>query len=354
MTKLTATFKKHTLQFKFPATTSRGTITEKETWFIRISNTDNPAIFGIGECGPLAGLSIDPLDNFELELANVCQMINAAGEIPAELELDRFPSIEFGLETALLDLENGGIRKITETSFFAGEEGIPINGLVWMADKAQMQEQVKQKIKQGFNCLKLKVGAIDFADELSLLEEIRKEFLPEDLEIRVDANGAFSPETVLEKLDKLAKLKIHSVEQPIKAGQWAEMAKVCKNAPLPVALDEELIGIQSESGKKLLLQVIKPQYLIIKPTLNGGFQSAQEWIELAHKMNIGWWATSALESNIGLNAISQWTSSLDTKMYQGLGTGQLYTNNIPSPLEIKQGNLYCNNDLKWDLSLLGW
>ena len=351
---LSASYKKHTLKFSSPAGTSRGTLTEKETYFIRLEDKAKPGIFGIGECGPLPGLSIDAVDGFENQLAGVCQMINEAADIPAELELGKFPSIEFGLETALLDLENGGTRKIVETDFITKKQPIAINGLIWMAEKEKMNEQVREKIKQGYKCLKLKIGALDFADEYNLLEAIRKEFSPADIELRVDANGAFSNESALEKLEQLAKLKIHSIEQPIKAGQWQEMAKLCKKSALPIALDEELIGIQSESGKNLLLQIIKPQYIIIKPTLIGGFQAGQEWIELAHKMKTGWWITSALESNIGLNAISQWTSSLNPKLPQGLGTGQLYTNNIPSPLEINSGKLNYNNASKWDLSVLGW
>ncbi len=354
MTGLTASYKKHTLQFNFPAVTSRGVLEKKDSWFLRLENTERKNIFGIGECAPLPGLSIDAVDNFEEEIANVCSMINSAGEIPAELDLSNFPSIEFGLETALLDLENGGKRIIVETGFTAENHPIPINGLIWMAKKEKMKEQVRLKLKQGFTCLKLKVGALDFEDEFNLLAEIRKEFTPSELELRIDANGAFSNNNVLEKLEKLAILNIHSIEQPIKHGQWQEMTKLCKNSPIPIALDEELIGIQSESGKKLLLQIIKPQYLVIKPTLVGGFLSAQEWIDLAGKMKTGWWITSALESNIGLNAISQWTSSLNPEIFQGLGTGQLYTNNFPSPLEIKNGNLTYNNDLKWDLAILGW
>jgi O-succinylbenzoate synthase len=352
--KLTATYKKHTLRFKIPAVTSRGSLTEKDTWYIRLENPENHGVFGIGECAPLPGLSIDDLSVFENQLENTCLMINAAGEIPADLDLDSFPALEFGLETALLDLQNGGSRKIAETDFFSGKQEIPINGLIWMAAKEKMQEQIRQKIKQGFKCLKLKIGASDFSEELDLLTAIRKEFPAGDLELRVDANGAFSGETAPEKLEKLAPLKIHSIEQPIKAGQWQEMAKLCRNPAVPVALDEELIGIRSEAGKKLLLQIIKPQYLIIKPTLTGGFQAAQEWIELALKMKMGWWITSALESNIGLNAVSQWASSFETRLYQGLGTGQLYENNIPSPLQIKGENLIYNNGLQWDLSILGW
>ncbi len=350
---LKASYKKYNLKFKFPAGTSRGIINEKDTFFLKLEDETTPGVFGIGECAPLQGLSIDSREDFESQLSNVCKLINEAAQIPSELELEKFPSIEFGLETALLDLHNGGIRKIADTDFFNKKSPIAINGLIWMNTIENMKSQIKEKIESGFKCLKLKIGALDFEEEYNLLGLIRKEF-PSDLEIRVDANGAFSTDSALDKLNRLEKFKIHSVEQPIKAGQWGEMANLCAKSQVPIALDEELIGINTESGRKLMLQIIKPQYIVLKPTLLGGFQLSQEWIELSHDAQIGWWVTSALESNIGLNAISQWASSLRNNMYQGLGTGQLYTNNVSSPLEIKQGKLLYNTALKWDLSPLGW
>lgn len=350
---LKAEYKKYNLKFKFPAGTSRGILNQKDSYILKVYNSENPEIFGLGECSPLVGLSIDDLDNFPNKLDEMCNMINLSGEIPADLDLDKFPAIDFGLETALLDLENGGIRKIVDTEFFKKEKPIRINGLIWMDNKENMLQQIKDKLEQGFKCIKIKIGAINFDDECYLLGEIRKNFSEKDIEIRVDANGAFSVDEALKKLEILSQYKLHSIEQPIKHGQWSHMAAICKKSPVPVALDEELIGVNSEAGKKLLLQIIKPQYIVLKPTLLGGFQLSQEWIETAHEMNIGWWITSALESNIGLNAISQWTSTFDTNEYQGLGTGQLYENNFPSPLVVEKGSIKYKQSLKWDLSLLG-
>ncbi len=350
---LQASYTKHNLKFKIPATTSRGVLNTKDSYIIKIWHKENKSIFGLGECSPILGLSIDNLDNFEEKVSETCQMISKLGDIPAELELEKYPAIEFGLETALLDLENGGVRKIVDTDFYNNQAPIPINGLVWMSDKDNMKSQIKDKLDQGFECIKLKIGAINFDDECHLLEEIRKNFSADDIEIRVDANGAFSPETALDKLNKLSKFDLHSIEQPIKQGQWAAMSKLCKDSPLPIALDEELIGINSLSGKKMMLQIIKPDYIILKPTLLGGFQSSQDWIEIAHESNIDWWITSALESNIGLNAISQWTSSFNLDTFQGLGTGSLYENNYPSPLKMEKGNIFYDQSIKWDLSSLG-
>lgn len=343
-------YKKITLQFKNPATTSRGSLLNKDSYFLILQSLENPTIYGIGEASPLKDLSVDAVDNFEEVIAKVCSDINAIKDVPEELELLKYPSIEFALETALIDLENGGKRKIVDTSFYSKEKPISINGLIWMADKDNMKNQLKAKLEAGFKCIKIKVGAIDFEDELELLKEIRKTYSEKDITIRLDANGAFDSKDVLIKLEKLSQYKIHSLEQPIKQGNWGEMAKICKNSPIDIALDEELIGITSPSGKKMLLDIIKPQYIIIKPTLLGGFQESQDWIELSHEMNIGWWITSALESNIGLNAIAQWTSSFNNNLPQGLGTGQLYENNIPSPLEVKGGKLIYNQKTAWDIS----
>lgn len=351
---LKAYYKKYRLRFKNPATTSRGTLTEKDAFYLKIEDSEKPGIFGIGECSPLSGLSIDAVDNFEQKLSGVCDFINKTGEVTDELDLNLLPSVEFAIETALLDLQNGGIRKIADTDFVNKKEPVKINGLIWMAEKEKMKEQIIQKLKDGFKCIKLKIGAINFDDECDLLEYIRKEFPPSEIEIRVDANGAFSPSDAREKLKRLSKYHLHSVEQPIKPGQWKEMAGLCSKTDIPIALDEELIGISSNAGRKLLFQIVKPQYIVLKPTLTGGIQESQDWIELAEEFDTGWWITSALESNIGLNAISQWASTFDTDTYQGLGTGQLYENNIPSPLVVKNGSLIYNKDLKWDLSVLGW
>jgi O-succinylbenzoate synthase len=346
-----ASYIKHNLKFKTPAGTSRGVLTSKDSYYLKLQSKENPSIFGIGEASPLQGLSVDNFDSFEEKIKSVCDEINKKNDMPEDLELNKFPAIEFALETAILDLENGGQRKVVDTPFFDSQFGIDINGLVWMSDKDNMRQQIKEKISQGFDCIKLKIGALNFEDELDLLKEVRKDFSEEQLQIRLDANGAFKNEEALEKLKRLSEFDIHSIEQPIKQGQWGIMANLCKNSPIDIALDEELIGVNTVSGKQLMLQIIKPQYLILKPTLLGGFQSSQEWIEIAMGMGIDWWVTSALESNIGLNAISQWTSSFNLDMYQGLGTGQLFENNIDCPLEIKDGKLFYNNKKSWDLSL---
>lgn len=346
-----ASYIKYNLKFKTPAGTSRGVLTSKDSYYLKLQSKENPSIFGIGEASPLQWLSVDNFDIFEEKIKSVCDEINKKNDMPEDLELNKFPAIEFALETSILDLENGGQRKVVDTPFFDSQFGIDINGLVWMSDKENMRQQIKEKISQGFDCIKLKVGALNFEDELDLIKEIRKDFSEEQLQIRLDANGAFKNEEALEKLKRLSDFDIHSIEQPIKQGQWGIMANLCKNSPIDIALDEELIGVNTISGKQLMLQIIKPQYLILKPTLLGGFQASQEWIEIAMEMEIDWWVTSALESNIGLNAISQWTSSFNLDMYQGLGTGQLFENNIDCPLEIKEGKLFYNNKKNWDLSL---
>lgn len=346
-----ASYIKHNLKFKTPAGTSRGVLTNKDSYYLKLQSKENPSVFGIGEASPLQGLSVDNFDIFEEKIKSVCDEINKKNDMPEDLELNKFPAIEFALETAILDLENGGQRKVVDTPFFDSQFGIDINGLVWMSDKDNMRQQIKEKISQGFDCIKLKVGALNFQDELDLIKEVRKGFSEEQLQIRLDANGAFKNEEALEKLKRLSEFDIHSIEQPIKQGQWGIMANLCKNSPIDIALDEELIGVNTVSGKQLMLQIIKPQYLILKPTLLGGFQASQEWIEIAMEMGIDWWVTSALESNIGLNAISQWTSSFNLDMYQGLGTGQLFENNIDCPLEIKEGKLFYNKTKSWDLSL---
>lgn len=346
-------YKKITLKFKNPATTSRGSLVTKDSYFLILQSLENPTIFGIGEASPLKDLSVDYVDNFEEIIAKVCADINVIKDVPEDLELLKYPSIEFALETALIDLENGGKRKIVDSSFYSKEKPISINGLIWMSDKDNMKNQLKEKLEAGFKCIKIKVGSIAFEDELELLKEIRKTYSEKDITIRLDANGSFESKEALSKLEKLSKYQIHSIEQPIKQGNWSEMSKICKNSPIDIALDEELIGITSLAGKKMLLDIIKPQYIIIKPTLLGGFQESQDWIELSHDMNIGWWITSALESNIGLNAIAQWTSSFNNNLPQGLGTGQLYENNIPSPLEVKNGKLSYNQKSTWDMSSIG-
>jgi len=339
-----ATYHKHILNFKRPSGTSRGVLTTKETWYIIIEKEGKK---GIGECGILRGLSIDDRPDYEEKLQWLCTHIE--DDINSLFtELKEFPSILFGLEMALQSLDSKDPFVLFPSHFTEGKAGIPINGLIWMGEKSFMKEQIKEKIKQGFSCIKLKIGAIDFDAEMELLQYIRKEFSAKEIELRVDANGAFQPEDALEKLKRLSNLSLHSIEQPIRQGQYKEMAKLCKETPLPIALDEELIGVFKTSDKENLIEEIKPQYIILKPSLIGGFQGAKEWINLAEKNQIGWWITSALESNIGLNAIAQFTYLQNNPMPQGLGTGSLFTNNIESPLQVKGENLNYNSQSTWE------
>jgi len=351
MSEYIAKYVKHTLNFKRPSGTSRGILKNKDSWFILISSPTNPARFGIGECSLIKGLSIDDKPNFADKLIQCCDDISSSGKVRYD-KLSDFPAIHFGLETALLDLEAKKERVLFPSAFTEGRSSIPINGLVWMGDIEFMKQQISNKLDTGFSCLKLKIGAIDFLQEMELLKTIRKSFSSEDLELRVDANGAFHPENALEKLKQLAIYDLHSIEQPIRQGQIEKMAELCAHSPIPIALDEELIGIADLNHKKALLDTIEPQYIILKPSLVGGFKASEEWIDLAEKSNIGWWATSALESNIGLNAIAQWIYSLKSKMPQGLGTGQLYTNNFSSPLFIENGRLFYDPRIPWMISNL--
>lgn len=348
---------KYTLDFKKPSGTSRGVLRQKESWFIKIWFEDEPALFGIGECGLLKGLSFDDVPNYEEKVNEVCEKINEYSN-NFHTTLKDFPSIRFGVEMALMDIRSLGKRLFYKSDFTEKKAGIPINGLVWMGTEEFMHQQIEDKLKNGFDCIKMKIGAIDFETEYKLLQSLRKRYSKETLEIRVDANGAFSLTEVYKRLEQLAKLDIHSIEQPIEQGQIEEMTKLCARTPLAIALDEELIGINDLADKQALLKAIKPQYIILKPSLVGGFQASEEWVIIAKQIGIDWWATSALESNIGLNAIAQWSACLimnnnnqahqETTMYQGLGTGGLYTNNIEAPLEIRKGKLWMN-DGKFDL-----
>ena len=343
-----ASYHKHILEFKRPSGTSRGVLTTKETWFIILR--DNAKV-GVGECGILRTLSIDDRPNYEEKLKWVCDNIHL--ELQALLaELIEWPSIQFGLEQAFLSLASKNPFLLFPSEFTNSQEAININGLIWMGDENFMKSQIREKLETGFDCIKMKIGAIDFETELSLLRSIRKEFSPSDIELRVDANGAFTPNSALEKLNQLSEFHIHSIEQPIKQGQLHEMALLCEQTPLPIALDEELIGVFDEENKTKLLQTINPQYIILKPSLVGGYKGSKEWMDLATRNNIGWWITSALESNIGLNAIAQWTYTLGSSMPQGLGTGSLFTNNFESPLEVKNGYLHFNKSMNWNFNLI--
>lgn len=358
---LQAEYYRHTLNFIFQARTSRGAMKEKDSYFIKIWNEDNDRVCGYGEAGPLKGLSIDYRSDFEEQISLCCRKLKEFK--PPEKEYDIYeiieeiipvelPSIRFCFETALLDLLNGGEKIIFKNGFYKGEEGIKINGLIWMGDMEFMLTQITEKIDKGFDCIKMKIGSLDFDKECDILEYIRKKYYNRKIIIRVDANGAFKPETALERLDRLSDFDIHSIEQPVAPGQLDLMRELCSQTPVAIALDEELIGINEKSKKKDLLGYIRPQFIILKPSLIGGLKASEEWIKLADELNIGWWITSALESNIGLNAICQFTAEFKNDLHQGLGTGKLYDNNIPSPLELENAYIRMSKYNKWDLSVL--
>ncbi len=350
---LRATYVKKTFSFRFDARTSRGKMKDKTSWIIKVWDTASPSIIGYGECGPLLGLSIDDAPDFEKKLDEVIEKINhlsfpgdplitALRIVPAQL-----PSILFAMETAFLDLANGGDRIIFKNSF-TNQNPIPINGLVWMGDVDFMLEQVHKKVEEGYTCIKIKVGGLDFDEECRLLETIRAYYSSEKIILRLDANGAFATAEALAKLKTLAVFHIHSIEQPIKQGSF-EMKNICAQSPIPVALDEELIG--NEGKKNELLQTLHPSYIILKPTLHGGIRHCAEWIEVAENLSIGWWITSALESNIGLNAVCQFAANYNLALPQGLGTGALYDNNFDSPLEVRAGEIFYNIKRGWDINL---
>lgn len=344
-----ATWHKHILNFKTPAGTSRGVLKEKDSYFLCIADGDK---MGIGECGILKGLSADDRPDYESQLDALCTAISGGSNLSQlQKDLDQWPSIQAGLEMAVLDLESED-HVLFPSDFSDGFERQPINGLIWMGDKADMLAQVRERIERGFLVLKMKIGAIDVEAELDILTEIRKEFGPHEIQLRVDANGAFDPKSAPKLLKRLDQLRIHSIEQPIPAGNWQAMADLCKAEILPIALDEELIGVFDSSEKERLLDQIKPQFIILKPSFLGGFQKSEEWINLAESRQIGWWVTSALESNLGLSAIAQWNYTLYGHLASGLGTGSLYTNNFPSPLHLVRGTIAYDPDLKWDLSQL--
>lgn len=362
---LRASIHKHSFQFSFEARTSRGLMKERVSWFVKLWDDKTADVFGLGECAPLPGLSKESVEEVETALGELEKVINGQKtELPANGfatlgELESFisglgsnfiSSVLFAFETALLDLVNGGKRIIFETNFLEGNP-ILINGLIWMGGLDHMLQQIDIKIKDGFRCIKLKVGGHDFEKECDILQYIRRKYYRENVVVRLDANGSFKPEDALYKLRQLEKFKVHSIEQPIKPG-LPEMEELCKQSPIPIALDEELIGVQSSEAKKELLSRIRPAFIILKPSLHGGLRSCEEWIQLADSHDIGWWMTSALESSIGLNAIAQFTSRYPIQMPQGLGTGMIYTNNIGSPLMVENGMLTYNHQIVWDLTTL--
>ena len=325
-----------TLHFKQPAGTSRGVYTTRKSYYLTITDDNRSSIKGVGECATLPDLSCDAVPEYFKILSDVCRMVEQTGNIPYDI-LRPYPSILFGLETAFAQLDANGSTCLYDTPFGRGEEGITINGLVWMGTFDEMYSRLETKLKAGFHCVKLKIGAINFDKELDLIKHIREAFDKNTIELRVDANGGFSPDNAMERLEALAKYDIHSIEQPIKQHQWGEMARLCKETPLPIALDEELIGVNVKSMKEYLLETIRPQYIILKPSLHGGMYGCTEWIQMAKERGINSWITSALESNVGLNAIAHYcakTYGPSVLMPQGLGTGQLFTDNIDMPLVI--------------------
>ena len=344
-----------TFQFGFKARTSRGLMKDKSSWFIRVWDDADPDVFGIGECGPLKGLSPDFTPDFESTLRDVLSKLDGADlrELRSggpdmklrEIVPPSFPSLLLGLETALLDLIHGGKRIIFQNEFVNGTP-IPINGLIWMGDMDFTMSQINQKVAEGFRCIKLKVGGLDFDRECDVLQYIRKRYFREDIELRLDANGAFKVDDVLYKLTELAKFKIQSIEQPLKAG-LPETEELCRKSPIPVGFDEELIGIYDAAAKEELLTRLKPGYIILKPTVHGGFRGCSEWIRIAESKGIGWWITSALESNVGLNAIAQFTGQYPVGIPQGLGTGMIYENNFDSPLRVRNGLLFSEPGGTW-------
>jgi len=347
------------LHFRFEAGTSRGKLNFKDIYIIRLQNTQNPGGYGYGEVSPLQGLSIDLMEDISEHLDRLAWKVKHLPDDNPDLTtmikwvLDEvpndFPAVRFGMEMALRDLWQGGDRCIFPGNFFDGLDSIPINGLVWMGDFDFMKKQIEKKVEDQFRCIKIKVGSLDLPTELRLLEYLRQLDPHRHIEIRLDANGAYNSGEVLEVLDLFARHDIHSVEQPIKTGHWEAMTEICRRSPIPIALDEELIGINNPGE---LLETIQPQYIILKPTLLGGFEASKEWIGEAERRGIGWWVTSALESDLGLNAIAQFTASMETSMPQGLGTGQLFTNNFTSPLRLHKDQLSYNPHSNWDLNTL--
>lgn len=330
-----------TFHFQHPAGTSRGIYTERKSWMLEMTNDDLPGRKGIGECAPLPELSCDDIPEYEKTLRAVCDRFEQEGAIDYPM-MRPYPSMLFGLETALLNLQSGN-DILFDNDFSRGKVGITINGLVWMGDYDTMLRRIEEKLQQGFHCIKLKIGAIEFEKELDMVKRIRERFSHHEVQLRVDANGGFTFDEALYKLELLAQYAIHSIEQPIKAKQWGYMAELCRESPLPIALDEELIGINIPEMKAHVLNIIKPAYIVLKPSLHGGMKGVREWVDIANRQGIRSWITSALESNVGLNAVAQLAADIygtSGIMPQGLGTGQLFTDNIPMRLEVKGEKLY--------------
>lgn len=343
---LRAAWSRHRLDFRFEAVTSRDRLRWKDTYYIKVWDPTRPECFGLGEAALLRGLSADDRPGYEEMLGRVCR------DLPDPCALGEWPSIRMGLETALLDLHNGGKRIVYDSEWAEGRGAMRINGLVWMGSAQQMEERMARKLEDGFSCIKIKIGGIDFGRELEMLARLRE--MAPGVELRLDANGAFTPAEAPGRLEALARYDIHSIEQPIRQGQWAEMARLVERSPIRIALDEELIGITDRAMRRTMLSMIKPHFIIIKPTLTGGFTASADWIEAAREAGAGWWVTSALESDLGLNAIAQWTATYGPTLPQGLGTGQLFTNNIPSPLTLRGERLSLDPTRRWQIPELEW
>lgn len=343
-----AVWKEVTFTPRFPLGTSKGVLHERTVWYLVAWHKDRPEVRGIGEAAPFPGHSMEFPADVRTKLVELCAN-TMDWEDRLQTDLAHVPSVRFAVEQCLRDLRASGSKILFPSGFTLGREGIPINGLVWMGDKATMRERIQAQIDGGNRCVKMKIGAIGIADELELLAEVRKHFPADELTLRVDANGAFTHQNVMPVLERLAELGVESIEQPVGAGLYEVMAEVCANTPLPVALDEDLTGLNTIGAKQDLLDTVKPQYIVIKPSLVGGWAAAQEWIDLAGKRGIKWWITSALESNIGLNAIAQWTANLPIQRPQGLGTGSVYTDNVPSPIMVKDAQLRYRPEVEWAL-----
>jgi O-succinylbenzoate synthase len=355
---LQASYTKRTFHFSFNARTSRGAMKQRDSWFLRLWDSQSPEVFGLGEAAPVAGLSVEKAVEVHQQLDDLVARINEGAVMPSSVDLAEMhkafspwnlsPSVYLALETAWLDLRNGGRRVIFDNEFHRGKP-LDINGLVWMGGLDVMLQQVSIKIEEGFTCIKLKIGGLNFEKEMDILNFVRRKYFRDQITIRLDANGAFKAEQAMYKLIDLSRFDIHSIEQPIKPGS-PFLAELCQKTPIPIALDEELIGVNSRQAKVDLLDKIKPHYLVLKPTLHGGLHGCAEWISLADERKVGWWLTSAMESSVALNALAQFAAQYPLTLPQGLGTGMIFRDNIPSPLEVRKGQLVWNSKESWDFA----
>lgn len=346
---LRARWIERSLRPRFPLVTSKGTITARTVWYLIAWDSERPEVRGIGEAAPFPGHSREFPADVKTKLLELCadtsNWIRRLND-----DLVDVPSVRFAVEQCLKDLDASGSKVLLPSAFTLGRQGIPINGLVWMGDRETMRRRIREQIEAGFTTIKMKIGGIGIEEELALLAEVRRDHGPDDITLRVDANGALDARNAPTVLRRLADLGVHSIEQPVKPGLYESMAELCERSPVPIALDEDLIGLNTHDARADLLDHVKPRYIVIKPSLVGGWSAAEEWIALAGARGIGWWITSALESTIGLNAIAQWTATLDVAVAQGLGTGRVYTDNVPSPLDVRGGRLWYRPEAEWDLT----